>query len=202
MTAISEVELESTVELFVTYLTKAKKKHGGKLNSELGQEALQRLRQISWLLRRIHLICKRLRESPLSSKDFLMPIEAPRKMESISNEGELLDQGFFIVRAYTESFYYLAFRLRHILQNGMPGLSGFECKGVRNVRNHLIEHPEKSKVLLQTFDLGLTSGKGPRLKVDPAQKKVEHVDIGLFVNALEYKTSLETALNKAIANLT
>ena len=48
----------------------------------------------------------------------------------------------------TESFCYLAHRTKKIIQNNndlysFEGLKSFESKGVRDVRNQLIEHPEK-----------------------------------------------------------
>ena len=50
----------------------------------------------------------------------------------------------------TECFYWIAGRARTIIKL-MPGLETFEAVGVRNVRNKLIEHPEKG-------DSGVTIG--------------------------------------------
>src|SRR4051794_26219748 len=49
-----------------------------------------------------------------------------------------------IVETYAFSFYFLAWRVREVLRsNPFPGFAKFDPIGVRNVRNHLIEHPEK-----------------------------------------------------------
>ena len=47
----------------------------------------------------------------------------------------------FEMETLVEAFYYFAFRLRQVIQQ-LPDLNNFECKGVRNVRNKLLEHPE------------------------------------------------------------
>jgi hypothetical protein len=71
------------------------------------------------------------------------------------------------VRLFTEAFYFFAWRLVEILTSKAFPFNGFtklkqNVKGIQNVRNHLIEHPEKgSKNFRQSF--GITSD-GPVLK--------------------------------------
>ena len=98
----------------------------------------------------------------------------------------------------TEAFYYFAFRFREVVRR-VPGFSKFEAVGIRDVRNHLIEHPEKtSKVLDGSFKHG--GVEGPVLKPirSEAQKDV-WLDRGLFVNAAEMRDQLEGRLGRLAA---
>ncbi|MBK9169469.1 MAG: hypothetical protein IPM24_18680 [Bryobacterales bacterium] len=83
----------------------------------------------------------------------------------------------------------------------MPGLEGFKCQGVRNVRNQLIEHPEggNSRVLIQSW--GSRSARGPVLKAARYGEQ-EHIfpDQGLYVNAEEFRTNLTAVLEHALGH--
>ena len=49
------------------------------------------------------------------------------------------------MKMYAESFYYFAARIRKIIKykkEPLPFLKNFESKGIRDVRNRLIEHPQ------------------------------------------------------------
>jgi hypothetical protein len=111
---------------------------------------------------------------------------------------------FFIMRLLTESFYYFAFRVRQILRNKTSPflyLHQFDSQGVRNVRNHLIEHPEgnDSRVFSQVFSFSQDSGM--HLKAGRTEQEVgKHEDSGLKANAAEFVSKLNAALVKAIAN--
>lgn len=106
------------------------------------------------------------------------------------------------LRLLLEAFYYSAHRVRDILQDGaaeLPGLSHFEAIGVRNVRNHLIEHPSrKSGVLIFSYAAG--GPVGPQLKpvrwsLDPPGTQ----DNGLHKNAKEFEEALDRTLERSIA---
>ena len=93
----------------------------------------------------------------------------------------------------------MAFRFREILTkrpNALPKLHSFECAKIRDVRNHLLEHPQ-SQSLSQDHSLG--GANGPQLKLDTGVS--EQTDCGLFVNATEFKERLHTFLNLAIVEL-
>ena len=95
----------------------------------------------------------------------------------------------------TEAFYYFAFRFRQVLRSA--GFKNFDPVGVREVRNFLIEHPQKKAgIVLQTLQFG--DKNGPVLK--PFGGSEESVrDPGLYVNAREFQEKLERALTRAEA---
>lgn len=174
----------------------------------LGIEAVERLGQMQFLLSRVTAIQHHvLAGNPLSVSFLLLPIESPSTSTDSTDTGIAISEAFFHVRLYTESFYYLAFRFRQILTTPtqpaggypLPLLHTFEAVGIRNVRNHLLEHPEGriSQKFSQDHSLGGTNG--PQLKLDSTLS--EHTDSGLFVNAAEFKQRLHTALDQAIAAL-
>jgi hypothetical protein len=53
------------------------------------------------------------------------------------------------VRLFTEIFYFVAWRLRRVFNSPEPrafrNLRRLQAKGIRDVRNLLIEHPEHGK---------------------------------------------------------
>jgi hypothetical protein len=62
----------------------------------------------------------------------------------------------------SESFYYFAWRFREILYNNLPGFTKrFDPKGVRAVRNDLLEHPKHT---IPSFVYGAQRPFGPVLK--------------------------------------
>lgn len=91
------------------------------------------------------------------------------------------------IELLAECFYYLAFRTQRLIAS-LPHLKGFEVSGVRDVRNHLIEHPEgkDSGVINRGFQFGAERGpvlRGPRLETDPKDWQ----DPGLYANAREFR---------------
>lgn len=120
-------------------------------------------------------------------------------------DGWVLRSNSFEIRLFTEAFYYFASRLRTILRNKeepCPLLKGFECAGVRDVRNKLLEHPEgqDSRVFGWSWTIG--TAEGPILKVDRENHQVNvFPDRGLYVNAEELKENLERELQRALATL-
>jgi hypothetical protein len=106
----------------------------------------------------------------------------------------------FEIRVLVECFYYFAARARHIIR-GMPELNSFEAAGVRDVRNHLIEHPERrgSQILSRSFAFG--GPNGPIVKPIRDTSETAHPDAGLYANAHEFAVNLETALKRGTASL-
>jgi hypothetical protein len=111
----------------------------------------------------------------------------------------------FVMRLLTESFYYFAFRVRQILRNDVHhfhGLRTFECAGVRNVRNHLIEHPEgsQSRVFNRTFTWTLEMGM--QLKTGRHEwESSAFMDVGFKANASEFVEHLSRCLINATKEL-
>lgn len=99
-----------------------------------------------------------------------------------------------------EAFYYSAHRVRDILRDNredLPDLQGFEAIGVRDVRNHLVEHPtRKGGVVVSSLKCG--GPVGPQLKAvryseDPAGTH----DAGLHENCREFLDALTATLARA-----
>jgi hypothetical protein len=103
---------------------------------------------------------------------------------------------------FTESFYYLAGRMRTILTHEskpLPGLQSFKSVGSRDVRNHLLEHAEgrSSRVLMQSFGLG--GEQGPTIKVEREEGQEDiFPDAGLWANTSEIAQDLERRLDRVL----
>jgi len=115
---------------------------------------------------------------------------------------------FLEAQTYIESFYYLAFSTIPLLEfhcdriDSSPREQSLEppyfrslrkkAKGVRNVRNKLIEHPNKPGGLLMWGGLKIDEPGGPVLKfVDPVLSHIlledeNQKDAGLFANSREF----------------
>jgi hypothetical protein len=99
----------------------------------------------------------------------------------------------------TESFYWQCGRFRKLAKE-LDGLAGFEAPGVRDVRNHLIEHPEgkSSRLLIATFSWDADSG--PKIKAvgRPHDASQHFLDAGLFLNASRFYEELSDRIAKAL----
>jgi hypothetical protein len=105
------------------------------------------------------------------------------------------------LRILVEAFYYNASRVRDLFrdsQRGLPDLSSFEAKGVRDVRNHLVEHPTRQRgVRLMAIALG--GDTGPRLKpMRRSQDSAGTIDPGLHKNAHAFCAALSATLSTAL----
>ena len=200
-----DYDLTATLGLFTRYLELARAKRSTEVQVLLAAEAYERLEQLHFLLRRIATIQRHiLSGSQLSSSDFLLPIEPS---PAGSDTGLAIRDAFFHVRLLTESFYYLAFRFRQILKvpnkltgnYALPLLKSFEASGVRDVRNHLVEHPEGPSSQRFSQDHSLGGASGPQLKLDAGA--TGYPDAGLFANAADFKRELEKSLSAAVTTL-
>lgn len=100
---------------------------------------------------------------------------------------------------FCESFYWIAGRARVGIRQ-LPGLQSFEAKGIRNVRNKLLEYPEGSDsgVLFGGFSIG--GSQGPVVKaVRLETQKDLWVDAGLYVNVSEFFENLRGTASRLIA---
>lgn len=111
---------------------------------------------------------------------------------------------------FTEAFYFFAWRLIEVLNgNGpyrFPYLERLRANGVRVVRNHLLQHPEKQG---QNFTQGFViTSVGPVLRsreaiIDGATGKArpsgDTVDQGLHVAAIELRDEMQLKFDKATA---
>jgi hypothetical protein len=115
------------------------------------------------------------------------------------------------VYLFTQVFYFVAWRLREIFNastaHGFPGVKKLSAKGIRDVRNLLIQHPENRKPTPNYAQSLIVTDDGPVLKtsevlirgttgrVTPTESSL---DRGLFVNAEELRAELEAVLTEAL----
>jgi diadenosine tetraphosphatase ApaH/serine/threonine PP2A family protein phosphatase len=198
---------KSVIKKFDEYLNKMEAENPVGFNSDLWTEANKRLEQLQWLYN--HIFRKHSRLMDLNWRENRR-IERLRKDLQLTSgsitlqrsaESRKIDRLMFEIEMFTESFYYLAARMRTLLGHGpLPGLRSFECEGARNVRNKLLEHPEReSQVFSQSFRVG--GEEGPTLKTNraPGQETV-FPDAGLWTNAAEIKNNLEKLLDRVLAS--
>lgn len=207
---------ESTIELFDRYYKKLDSEKSSSFNRDIGCEVRERLKQIDYLVKAVS-DREQQHEAVMSryfdvSKKHFDHVKAsgldwentpaPEGMQLTREEFQESERLEFEIQLFTECFYYLAGRLRTILRNKaepLPKLSSFECEGVRNVRNKLIEHAEgrDSQVSIRSFGFG--SAQGPVLKsIRHRGQEGVFPDRGLYQNALEIKHNLERLINKAL----
>jgi hypothetical protein len=100
-----------------------------------------------------------------------------------------------------EAFYYLAHRVRTILEQGrggLPGMRSLRSQGVVRVRNNLLEHANK-KGGTSVFSFSVSSPVGLRLRPLAVKGTPQpYVDEGILWNANEFRTDLEDALRDAL----
>ncbi len=207
---------ESTIALFDQYYRNQGKKETPGFNSGLGVEVRERLQQLNYIVSRVqeleliatrtHYRCQAVLTAHIEDLERrgipYKKASAPR-FHITREEFEAERKASFEMKLLTEAFYYLAGRVRTILrnkQNPLPGLNNFECKGVRNVRNKLLEHAESkdSSISSQSFAWG--ASRGPVLKaVRRIDQKHIFPDNGLYVNAKEFRDNLEVLLRVVLA---
>jgi len=115
------------------------------------------------------------------------------------------------VRLFTEIFYLVAWRLREVLNSpgprAFPNLRRIEAKGIRDVRNLLIEHPEDGKPVANYQQSLTVTDDGPVLRTREILVRVgpgrvsptdESVDRGLYVNADELRREMDACLREAL----
>jgi hypothetical protein len=146
--------------------------------ADLIAEAQKRLEQLDWLLRRIHRLEQQherlaAKEVPTTGRPDSHEWQGLRRRQAarsrLSAEIELL----------TEAFYYFAARCGDILSNHLVEFKGFDARGIRTVRNHLLQHP---KAGAQNPNFGHGFPNGPVIK--PFGNVI---DKGLYTNAAEFR---------------
>jgi hypothetical protein len=177
------------------------------------QEVRARLRQIHWTHERLLDLERELQEQALADRPSDTPRPAVLKQVFLEQavekstpeiQAQLLPRKSDELRVLLEAFYYSAHRIRDILKDhkdDLPGLNGFECIGVRDVRNHLVEHPSGPKGVL-VFSLACGGPVGPQLRLirwslDPAGTD----DKGLHHNAREFENAFKETVSRATSAL-
>jgi hypothetical protein len=199
---------ESVLEKLDDYIDKMDAEKPSGFNLDLALEVRKRIAQLQHLFNGID--GKHLRYMELTLREH-------RRMESLRRELKItgpvniekseahleMEELIFEIELWTESFYYVAGRMRTILTNGskpLPGLDSFECVGARNVRNHLLEHPEGRSSGIFTQSFGVGGDQGPTLKIE-RETGQENIfpDAGLWANAEEIRKNIEALLDRVLA---
>jgi hypothetical protein len=197
------------------YVFNDKAKTTGFVN-DLASEGQERLRQLAYLIEKVKHLEEILiqinqkhgkalekwvgyvRENNLDYSSLPQPDE----LRWTNEDRELFITSMFEMSLFTESFYYFAFRLRTIIRH-LPGLESFEAKGVRDVRNKLIEHPDKdrdSQIFIRSFATG-NQERGPVIKaLRYGEQPNNFPDNGLYINAVEFETNLQKVLATYLQN--
>ena len=154
-------------------------------HGQLAHEALERLDQLNYL------------GSEVVRFQHLFETELPKEGE-VENRTDPL----FQMTLLTDSFYFIAFRFLDLVNSPdkpLPGLHGLEARGVRDVRNHLLAHPEGRRSRVFTRSWGFDGSRGPVMK--PFRSDDEpavYADAGLFINAFELAAAVCKRLRTVI----
>ena len=140
-------------------------RYSADINMDLLAELEERLRQLEFIYGRVCELTTQseavFRDPQIAASTHFAALPAPRPAVSTIPLPLPMAQGFqnafdkmgalqVEIRTLTEAFYYFAWRT-HTIVSSLPHLHSFKCVGVRDVRNHLIEHPEgrNSRVFVQ-----------------------------------------------------
>ena len=144
------------------------------------REGIHRLRQLDWMVERVWTLSAEVG----GSYHFGMGKDV-RVIELIT---------------LSESAYYIAFRLKGVIngigeREDIPALKSkrFNPIGVRDVRNHLLEHTEEPMYVFATG-----GNHGPRLKPLDKYRGAKFVDRGLYVNIEEFLQDLVKQADAAL----
>jgi hypothetical protein len=191
---------EATVNLLDNYVAALRQRNSLEFDGDVAGEVRERLTQLTFVygevLERVAVLDqleaeRDSLESTSSLEQCLVQMASPTLIANVQRMFEV----YLELKTFTEMFYYVAFLIRQLLRKSgrLPGLSKFESRGVRDVRNHLIEHS-----VVRSNGFGFSPSEGPLMR--PGRKAAEREfvrDAGLFVNAKEFKANLEAALVRA-----
>lgn len=208
---------QGTITLFDEYYRHLDAAEAPGFNRDLGCEVRERIHQINYIVERIYELERTAKEAfSHHQAAFIKHIEnlkrrgvsyesvpTPPSVNITKDEFDRHEKALFEMKLLTETYYYLAGRVRTILKNvqaPLPGLTSFECEGTRNVRNKLLEHAESkdSQISIQSFGWG--ADHGPVLKAIRCSGQ-EHIfpDRGLYTNAEEFRVNLERLLQAELS---
>jgi len=207
----------ATIALFDDYYRLADAGNVAEFNRDLGCEVRERLLQLDYIVDRVrklegiakqatarHEAAFQAHRDDINARGIAYEsVPLPENVKFTKEEMDAHSKAAFELKLFSEAFYYFAGRVRTILKKtGLPGLQGFECKGVRDVRNKLLEHAgeKQSVVVIQSFGWG--APQGPVLKAARygGQEDV-FPDAGLYRNAEEFIDNLDRSLRAAMSGL-
>jgi len=150
----------------------------------------------------------RLGKGEITEEEYL----AGLKHKSNEQHGQFI-RGFEEVRLFTEMFYLVAWRLMEVLNGSgsraFPSVCKIKGRSIRDVRNHLIQHPEKRKPVPDYRQRLIVTDAGPVLKTSTvlvrgatgrSEPDEASVDRGLYVNAEELRGELDACLINALSS--
>lgn len=119
-------------------------------------------------------------------------------------------QSWSKIRLFTETFYFVAWRIREILNasgpNAFSDLGKISARGIRDVRNHLLQHPDRARPSQKYEQSLMFTDDGPVLKSTAFMIKKGRVsadpdslDRGLFWNARQLRDELHLKLTRILA---
>jgi hypothetical protein len=211
--------LESTIALFDEYVREAVRSAASGFHRDIAAEFRERLVQAHWLLERarraeavnlsiIGRLLDRSREETERAPEAGVDVQNPSDSFSVSLapiEARENREAKLEMEVMRDAFYFFAFRAQSIATHKskpLPGLEKFDARGVREVRNQLLAHPEGADSRI--FSMGSAWGgqRGPIVKaIREAGKEDLFVDRGLYVNGAEFRDKLEELLREAISRL-
>jgi hypothetical protein len=174
------------------------------------QEVRARLRQLQWLHARLIALdavveAQAVAELPPGSpRPGVMKVLSMESSVSRSDTPELATLPFRRLGELSillEVFYYSAHRVLDLLSDNrehLPGMGRVNAAGVRDARNHLVEHPNRAGGV-HFYSVAAGGPVGPQLRPirwseDPPGTK----DPGLHANAREFEQALQGCLTRAV----
>jgi hypothetical protein len=159
---------------------------------EFVSEADMRLRQLHYLLQRFVTLEEEHRASVKA--EALRDLKADDRLADAERQSAPSERAAAL-ELHGEAFYYFAWRMRSVLRK-IKGFAAFEAVGVRDVRNHLIEHADKTTgVAPRTFTVDCPEG----LILKPFGRDAgRRSDKGLYPNAEEFIGKLLPRLRRAL----
>lgn len=182
----------TTNKLFLEYLHRVI--DGNAISTAINNKRRDLAIELSELITELDFIIERVCELERKITDFFPTSEAT--ISSKSNEERYARIELQIL---TKSFYYCA--IARNKKFPLPGLRSFECTGVRDVRNMLLEHPEGSDSQVFIVSFGYGGSCGPVIKpIRRVGQENVFPDAGLFQNATEFRENLDHLLSQALAS--
>lgn len=146
------------------------------VQTHLAAEVRRRLAQCKWI------------ESQLEAAETRLTSLAQGAVRPSAAEVALPEHArklMFKIELLSETHYLIAWRASECL-GSLPGLRSFCAVGVRNVRNRLIEHPDKKGGVYE-WSTTYVSGMGLKIKPSPDHSgQPRHLDKGLWNNVMEF----------------
>jgi hypothetical protein len=137
----------------------------------------------------------------LEQLDYLL--DRIRDLEAVRISVDAVPNISMLVRLYSEMFYYVAARFISLLQDNPAARElSFECRTIMQIRNRLIEHPERDNGMpIISFSWRHDDGGGPVLEGRPLPGKAAFKDVGLFRNAEDLLSGFLMKLRDATASI-